>query len=65
MKIDTKEYVPFEEAVRLSGRHRTTFAQHVLRGNISYIDVWNNQRLYKVSDIEKIAAKPKQPNTKS
>lgn len=65
MKIDNKEYVPFEEAVKMSGRHRTTFMHHVLTGNITYIEPWRNQKLYKVKDILKIAEKPKQPNSKS
>lgn len=54
MKIDTTKYIPYLKAVKLYGRHSTTFYYHVLNGSIGTITVWKDQKLYSVKDIEKL-----------
>ncbi len=54
MKIDTNEYIPFKQAVKLSGRHDSAFQYNVLVGKIQTIDPWNGHRLYRVKDVLKL-----------
>lgn len=61
MQINTKDYLPFTDALELSQRSSPTFYEHVLRGNITYIEI-GRLRLYSRKDIMKLANKPKQPN---
>ena len=54
MKINTNEYIPFKEAVKLSGRAESVFIYQLSVGNIQFIKPWNGYKLYKVTDVEKL-----------
>lgn len=49
--INTKEYVPFSEAVNIYGKTDSAFVYQVNMGRIEFIEVWGNHKLYKVKDI--------------
>lgn len=61
MQINTNDYLSFTEAVELSKRAVPTFYEHVLRGNIQYIEM-GRTRFYLKKDVLKLARKEKQPH---
>jgi hypothetical protein len=54
MEINTKEWLPLQQAADHAGVSSQAVIDWYLSGNLTAIDPWNMDRLYSVGDLDKI-----------